>query len=195
MRTRLQVTNQLLQDLKFGRPEAVQVWYRSYSKRLKQFISQKISNANDVDEVVQDTFMSCLRHLPLFRGDSSIWTWMVRIANHEVADHYRRVYAKKVIKTLPIADINDLPEIEDSFEISQQVKAVLRKMSVTSRELLQRKYIDKQKIKQMADETGRSVKSVESLLFRARIEFRKLYALESVENRLEGQTEGVKNRA
>jgi RNA polymerase sigma-70 factor (ECF subfamily) len=170
--------HQLLQDLKFGRAEAVQVWYRNYSKPLKKFVSQKITNASDVDEVVQDIFMSCLKHLPLFRGESSIWTWMVHIANHEVADHYRRVYAKKVIKTLPVADMSELPEIEDSLEISHQVKAVLRKMSATSRELLQRKYIDRQKIRQMAKEMDRSVKSVESLLFRARIEFRELYALE-----------------
>lgn len=170
--------HQLLTDLKFGRPEAVKAWYKTYSEPLRQFIVQKMSNPNDVDEIVHDVFMECLKHLPLFRGESSIWTWMLRIAHHEVADYYRRSYAKKVIQTLPVTEMSDLPEIEGSFEISQKVKSVLRKMSATSRELLQRKYIDKQKIKTISQELGKSHKSVESLLFRARIEFRELYALE-----------------
>lgn len=169
---------QLLIDLKQGHPEAVQCWYKKYMKPLRLFLKQKVVNLSDVDELAQDTFMSCLKHLPLFRGESSIWTWMVRIAQHEVADYYRRKYAKKVVQTLSVSEIDDLPEIESSVEISYKVKSVLKKMSATSRELLQRKYIDKQHVKAIAIELGRSVKSIESLLFRARVEFRELYAQE-----------------
>jgi RNA polymerase sigma factor (sigma-70 family) len=122
--------------------------------------------------------MECLKHLPLFRGESSIWTWMQRIAHHEIADYYRKLYAKKVIQTLPVTELSELPEIEGSFEISQKVKSVLRKMSVVSRELLQRKYIDKQHVKVISKDLGKSDKAIESLLFRARVEFRELYALE-----------------
>jgi RNA polymerase sigma-70 factor (ECF subfamily) len=137
-----------------------------------------VSNAADVDELVHDIFMECLKHLPLFRGESSIWTWMQRIAHHEIADYYRKLYAKKVIQTLPVTELSELPEIEGSFEISQKVKSVLRKMSVVSRELLQRKYIDKQHVKVISKDLGKSDKAIESLLFRARVEFRELYALE-----------------
>lgn len=170
---------QLLTDLKYGRPEAVQAWYQQYAPSLKQLIEKKVRNAGDADEITHDVFMECLKHLPLFRGESSIWTWMVRIAHHEVADYYRRAYAKKVIKTLPVSELLQLPELEDSREISQRVKVVLKKMSETSRELLQRKYIDRQQIKHISREMGKSDKSIESLLFRARVEFRQLYALEA----------------
>lgn len=171
--------HQLLVDLKYGRPEAVQAWYQQYSQKLHKHITQKISNPSDVDELVHDVFMECLKHLPLFRGDSSIWTWMLHVAQHEIADYYRKSYAKKVIQTLPVTELNEFPEIEGSFEISQKVKSVLKKMSATSRELLQRKYIDKQHVKKISEDLGRSHKSIESLLFRARIEFKELYALET----------------
>lgn len=170
--------HQLVIDLKYGRPEAVQAWYQQYATPLREYLSQKVKNSADADELTHDVFMSCLKHLPLFRGESSIWTWMIHIAQHEVADYYRRSYAKKVIQTLPVNDLGELPELENSFEISQRVKNVLRKMSATSRELLQRKYIDKQKVKHISQAMGRSDKAIESLLFRARIEFRELYALE-----------------
>ncbi len=169
---------QLLIDLKYGRPEAVQAWYQEYAAPLRTYIQRKVQSDHDADEIVQDTFMECMKHLPLFRGESSIWTWMLNVARHEVADYYRRLYAKKVIQTLPVSENQELPELENSYEISQKVKSVLRKMSATSRELLQRKYIDKQKIKFISQELGKSDKSIESLLFRARLEFRELYALE-----------------
>jgi len=175
---RFPADHQLLTDLKFGRPEAVKAWYQKYAQPLRRHVHQKINNTGDADEIVHDIFMECLKHLPLFRGESSIWTWMLHVAHHEIADYYRRSYAKKVIKTLPVSEMSELPEIEDSYEISQKVKSVLKKMSAISRELLQRKYIDKQHVKTIAKELQRSEKSVESLLFRARIEFRELYALE-----------------
>jgi RNA polymerase sigma-70 factor, ECF subfamily len=169
----------LLEDLKRAAPQAVQTWYLHYTKPLEKFIAGKVDNAQDVEELVHDTFMSCLKHLPLFRGESSIKTWMVRIAQHEIADYYRRKYAKKVIKTLSVNEFSELASVETSYEISQKVKSVLRKMSASSRELLQRKYVDKQHVKTLAQELGRSAKGVEGLLFRARAEFRELYALES----------------
>jgi len=170
---------QLLIDLKHGQPEAVKVWFKKYSRPLHQLLVQKITNTQDLEELVQDTFISCLKHLPLFRGESSIWTWMCRVSQHEVADYYRRKYAKRVIKTLPVTEVGELMTIESSYEISQKVKAVLQKMSHSSRELLQRKYIDKQKMKVLAVDLDRSVKAVESALFRARAEFRQLYTLEN----------------
>lgn len=174
----LSADEKLLIDLKQGHSEAVKAWYDKYLSRLKKHIATKVNNNTDADEIVQDTFMSCLKHLPLFRGESSIWTWMVHVAHHEVADYYRRKYAKKVVQTLSLTDATELPKIENSGEISQKVASVLKKMSVSSRELLQQKYVDKQHVKAIAAECGKSVKSVESLLFRARIEFRELYAQE-----------------
>lgn len=171
---------QLLTDLKQGHPEAVKAWYDKYLLKLQRHINRKVENKHDADELVQDTFLSCLKHLPLFRGESSIWTWMVRIASHEVADYYRKKYAKKVVQTLSLADLSEVPKIDSSTEISHKVAVVLRKMSATSRELLQQKYVDKQHVKDIAAECGRSVKSVESMLFRARIEFRELYAQEKL---------------
>jgi DNA-directed RNA polymerase specialized sigma24 family protein len=48
-------------------------------------------------------------------------------------------------------------------------------MSQRSAELLQSKYIDHKKVGQIADEFGKSVKAIESELFRARQEFKLLW--------------------
>jgi RNA polymerase sigma-70 factor, ECF subfamily len=167
----------LLPQLKAGDSKAVQAWFRDYHDRLFQFIATKVSVEKDVEELVQDTFLGCLKHLPLFRGESSIWTWMMRVAHHEVADYYRKRYAKKFIHSLPLSDLLPLHDLSDAHEISQKVRLVLAKMAKEDREVLLMKYVDKKKVKQIATELGRTVKSVESVLFRARTEFRDLYTV------------------
>jgi RNA polymerase sigma-70 factor (ECF subfamily) len=165
----------LLSQLKSGNAKAVQTWFNEYHDRLFQSIALKVSIEKDVEELVQDTFLSCLKHLPLFRGESSILTWMLRVAHHEVADYYRKRYAKKFIHALPLSELFPLQDISDSHEISHKVRLVLAKMAKEEREILLMKYVDKKKVKQIASELGRTVKSVESVLFRARSEFRALY--------------------
>ncbi len=168
----------LLSQLKEGNSVAVREWYSLYYQRLLSLVRRKVSVEKDAEELVQDTFLGCLRHLPLFRGESSIWTWMCRISQHEVADYYRKRYAKKVIKSSPLSELLATEGLDTSQEVSHQVALVLHMMSAESREILQMKYIDRKKVKSIAEELGRSVKSIESLLFRARLEFRELYLLE-----------------
>ncbi len=166
---------QLLTKLKQGDSKAVQYWFSSYHDRLYELVSYKVSIHKDREEIVQDTFMSCLKHLPLFRGESSIWTWMVRIARHEIADYYRKRYAKKAIHALSLDDFFSIGQILDAHATSEKVRLALSKIRADYRELLLLKYVDKKKVKEIAEELGRTVKSVEADLFRARSEFRLAY--------------------
>lgn len=166
---------ELLAQLKVGNPQAVQKWFNLYQAKLLRLVKYRISYPQDAEEIVQETFLNCLKHLPLFRGKSSIWTWMQSVARHEIADYYRKKYAKKAIRTLPLGDLLLQAPISDTHEISHQVRLILGRMSHSYRELLLLKYVDKRKVKEIARDLGRSIKSVESDLFRARREFRHLW--------------------
>jgi len=166
----------LISELKEGKSQAVREWFKTYHDRLLRLVLQRISLETDAEELVQETFLNALKQLPLFRGDSSLWTWMVSIARHEIADFYRKKYAKKALHTVPLGDLIISTKIQDSSEISEAVMYCLGKMKAESVELLKLKYVDSKKVLEIAQDFGRSVKSVESELFRARNEFRALYA-------------------
>ncbi len=168
---------QLLQLLKKGSDQAVKIWFDLYFTKLLSIVELKVSNKKDAEEIVQQTFLNCLKHLPLFLGKSSIWTWMNSIARHEVSDYYRKKYAKKAIKTIPLSEFLPLREISDSDDVSQKVSAVLSQMKSSYKELLLLKYADGKKVAVIAKELGKSVKSVESDLFRARKEFKYLWVV------------------
>ena len=168
----------LLAELRQASPKAVRAWYQAYYSKLHRFVSGKVAVRSDADELTQDVFLSCLKHLPLFRGESSIWTWMIHVAKHEVADYYRKRYAKKFILALPLSEFLPIEPVHHAEEISSKVMSVLQEMKQEHRELLLMKYLDKKKVAQIALETGKTQKAVESLLFRARDEFRELFVLE-----------------
>lgn len=167
---------QLVQDLLRGEPKAVRSWYASYGPGLLRYAEHKLSSSDVAQELVQETFMNSLKNLRLFRGQSSLQTWMIGILNHEIADYYRKLYAKRAIKVIPLADwlLHELAT--DTPETPAKVRLALDKMVHDQKELLLQKYIDGKRVKQIALDLGKSVKAIESELFRARVEFRKIYS-------------------
>ncbi|MCB9813457.1 MAG: RNA polymerase sigma factor [Pseudomonadales bacterium] len=170
----------LLAKLKIGNPRAVTQWFNNYHNRMFALVVQKVSNPQDAEEIVQQTFLNCLKHLPLFRGNSSIWTWMNSIARHEIADYFRKKYAKKALKTTHLFDLLMIDDVDDSTEVSEKVTKVLKRMRNQYQEILMLKYIDNKKVAAIATELGKSIKAVESDLFRARKEFKALWAISRV---------------
>lgn len=165
----------LVEALKAGNELAVEYWFKKYRLKLKKITLSKISNSHQAEEVVQETFINCLQTLNLFKGNSSLLTWMQSVLRHEIADYYRKRYAKKFIQTIPLSDFLLEQNYKDATSSAELVSSVLRHMLQKNRELLLKKYVDCKKVKDIALEMGNTVKAVESDLFRARQEFKSLW--------------------
>jgi RNA polymerase sigma-70 factor (ECF subfamily) len=171
----------LVKALKNGDALAVEFWFKHYKNKLKVIATHKIASQATANEIVQETFINCLQTINLFQGKSSLLTWMQSILRHEIADYYRKRYAKKFIQTIPLSEFLIDHNYKDAAGTAELVSAVLKKMVVKNRELLLKKYVDCQKVKDIALELGSTVKAVESDLFRARREFKALWL--QVENK------------
>jgi RNA polymerase sigma-70 factor (ECF subfamily) len=165
----------LIAALKAGNELAVEYWFKKYRLQLKKIALSKITNQLQAAEIVQETFINCLQTLNLFKGRSSLLTWMQSVLRHEIADYYRKRYAKKFIKTIPLSDFLLEQNYKDAASSAELVSAVLKRMVQKNRELLLKKYVDCKKVKDIAIEMGNTVKAVESDLFRARREFKALW--------------------
>ncbi len=167
----------LLNKLKQGDPQAVQEWFEKYHDDMLNIAKKKVKSNADAQEIVQETFINCLKNLHTFNHDSKFKTWMYSILRHEIADYFRKLYAKKAIKTIPLSDLFFQKKIYNAHQTSVKVKQALKKMQDFRKELLYLKYVDKKKVKEIAQHLGKSIKSVESELYRARQEFKKQYVL------------------
>lgn len=165
----------LIERLRAGRRRAVEQWFRTYSPYLLRVAKKRLPRQEDAEEIVQETFINCVKQFSLFRGQSRLRTWMVSILNHEIADYYRKQYAKRALKVVPLADLLLARPVKNASETSEKVRLALSKMTREKKELLMMKYVDKKRVTEIARQLEKTVKSIESDLFRARREFRALY--------------------
>jgi RNA polymerase sigma-70 factor (ECF subfamily) len=153
--------------------------YQRYRTRLLYFILRKVEKLEDAEEILQDTFISALDSLPLFRKQSSFYTWLCAIAKHEMADFYR----KKKLKTIVFSRFPQLEKIVsqalspeaalEAKELEEEVVQCLKGLSEGYARILRLKYIDGLSYRQIAKKLKKPVKAIESKLSRARKAFAK----------------------
>ena len=76
------------------------------STRLKKFISRRVYNQSDVDDLVQMTYLEAFRNQHKFIGASSKETWLFGIASNLVRNHFKKTFSKPEMVALD--DVNFL---------------------------------------------------------------------------------------
>ena len=77
--TRLNCTNEC----------SFEVIYRAHGKDLYKFLCRLAGNRQDAEDLVQETFLSVMKKLPYFKGESSVKTWIYAIAVNKFRDGRR----------------------------------------------------------------------------------------------------------
>lgn len=73
-----------------GDREAMQQLVERYQRRVLAVVLGMVGNPEDAREIVQDAFIRAFRGLDRFKGDSSFYTWIYRIAVNLAIDSQRR---------------------------------------------------------------------------------------------------------
>jgi RNA polymerase sigma-70 factor, ECF subfamily len=63
---------------------------RAYERRIASVLYRLLDDRRDVEEATQDVFVQAWRHLPRFRRDAQLFTWLYRIAVNEALMRRRR---------------------------------------------------------------------------------------------------------
>lgn len=71
---------ELVEEVRNGRREAYTELMRRHQDRVYWFVRKIVGTHEDADDVTQETFVRAYLNLGDFRGDSSFFTWVYRIA-------------------------------------------------------------------------------------------------------------------
>ena len=72
-----------------GRDEAaIRSIMQANNRRLYRLARGILRNDSEAEDVVQETYVRAFTHLDSFRGDSSLATWLARIAMNEALGKY-----------------------------------------------------------------------------------------------------------
>lgn len=105
----------LVQALQAGSDEAFRQLIAQYSGPLYSLLLRSLADSADAADVTQDVFIKVFRSIAGFHGDSSLRTWIYRIAMHE-ASNSRRWWMRH--KKAEVTIDGDSSEDEDGLSFS-----------------------------------------------------------------------------
>lgn len=165
----------LIQKLKQGDRRAFEEFYNQTYKNLYSYVLGRIDVVADAQELAHDAYLSFLDSLPLFRGGSSLKTFLYAIVKHEVADYFRKKYAKKAIMTVPYMDHVYTEKLYTSLVLNEQIERIYARLAKDYVVILRLRYEEDMKVEIIANHLRLTLKATESRLWRARKAFQKAY--------------------
>jgi RNA polymerase sigma-70 factor (ECF subfamily) len=154
---------------------------KKYRNPVKFLVQKMITNSEDIEDVVIDTFGKAFSNINNYAPDYAFSTWLFKIATNRCIDHIR----KKRINTL---SINNTFENEDGGydgidldsgglspeeeTIKEQKNKLMRqfvdKLKPNYKRLVEMRYFEELSYEEIADKLELPVGTVKAQLFRAR---------------------------
>jgi len=178
---------ELVEKLKQGDPDAVEQMYNANVDRVYSLVFNQVDRDHEVaQEIVQETFVAAVKAVKFFQVRSSISTWLCSIANRKVADYYRRKKREDKHRVGYDVEQEKIPDIsrgaaapEEAEDFNIAVRQALSKLPLHYRQAVILKYVEGFSVADIGEIMGRSAKSVEGLLTRARKELQDELATQS----------------
>jgi len=92
-----------------GDAAAFETLYRAHAGRLFGLLTRMTGSAHDAEDLLQDVFVHAHRKLASFRGESSLGTWLYRLAVNQCLDHLRGKQSRMARATASL-DEDEAPE-------------------------------------------------------------------------------------
>lgn len=79
----------LVEGLRTGEERAYEVLITTFQQPVYNLVSRLLNDPTDASDVVQEVFLKVFRKIGAFRGESSLKTWIYRIAVNEAYNYQR----------------------------------------------------------------------------------------------------------
>jgi len=156
-------------------------FYQKYKLPISHFVYRQLHDQSLAEEITQDVFMDFIERIRDFQHQSTLKTYLYSIARNKVVDVIRKKKIKKILfSSLPSFVVEGLKTVlidEDieKRELARKIKNVFSKLPNDYRLVLRLKYIEEEKVKAIAKKLSLGFKATESLIFRARKTFIKVF--------------------
>jgi RNA polymerase sigma-70 factor (ECF subfamily) len=141
-----------------------------------------VPNKEDAEDIAQDVFVEVFNSINNFKGDSKLSTWIYRITTNKCLEFIRKRNTKKRFAFLQSITGNEMPLDKSSYfteinhpgiilenkEKSEVLFKAINKLPESQRVMFTLSKVDGLSYKEIAEITGNSLSSVESVLFRSK---------------------------
>ncbi len=160
----------LLMAIAAGDRRALEELYLSYHRRLARFLSRFTPRYENIEEIINDTFMVVWQNAKEFRNASQVSTWIIGIAYRTALKSFRRQ------KNHAVASLEDYPEqtVDPTVdaEVNDWLKHGLNRLPIEQRLTLELAYHMGHSLEEIAAITDCPVGTVKARMFHAREKLR-----------------------
>lgn len=149
--------------------------YEKYSNIIFKYLLTFTHNKEIAEELMQETFYSAIKNIDKFNNNSSLKTWLCKIAKNKFFDYYKK------IKKLEIVDIDKVNEtllserFEDNFEIKEKMIDLykkIHKLDENSKEVVYLRAIGGFSFKEIGEIMGKKEEWARVIFYRAKIKLK-----------------------
>jgi RNA polymerase sigma-70 factor (ECF subfamily) len=158
-----------------GNERAFQALVVKYQRRIARHVARYVRRAADVEEVVQDAFIRAYRGLASFRGESSFYSWLYRIATNAAFSFLKKTAGE--VQADERSDEGFEPGLTDeqsperillARQIGDAVERAMARLQPELAEALVLFEVEGKSYKEIAQMLGTPIGTVRTRIFRAR---------------------------
>jgi RNA polymerase sigma-70 factor (ECF subfamily) len=162
----------LIANVAAGDRRALETLYLNYHRRLSHFLARYTRSYENIEEILNDTFLVVWQSAPHFRHASRVSTWIMGIAYRTALKSLRRQQQHR--ETLP-SDLIPDPSSDPTHAMETQdwIEQGLRLLSLEQRLTLELAYHFGHSVEEIAEITAVPVGTVKARMFHAREKLRR----------------------
>jgi RNA polymerase sigma-70 factor (ECF subfamily) len=152
-----------------------------YAPRLFHFLRKRLSNDQDVEDLVQETFIKAYQNIDRYDTGWKFSTWLYTIAVRLTVSHYRSGRAKLASVTQPLPEMEtassasgEPADLLTREQDSQNLWLLARSLKQDWYDALWLRYVEEMSIKEIAAVMKKTQIYVRVLLHRARLKLTRL---------------------
>jgi len=146
-----------------------------YERQIYRVCYRFVDNRDDAMDLAQEVFIKAFEHLPTFRRESSLKTWLYRIAMNHCINHVKKHSHEFVEVTEFTGSIN--PSIQAHLEDEEQrahFRSLVKHLPPKQKAILEMRINEQLSYEEIANMSGRSVSTIKASVFFALEKLRKL---------------------
>ena len=146
-----------------------------YERQVYRVCYRFVNNRDDAMDLAQEVFIKAFEHLPNFRRESSMKTWLYRIAMNHCINHVKKNSREFVQITENVGSTRASIHSEmEEREKREQFRSLVKKLPPKQKAILEMRIHEQLSYEEIATMSGRSISTIKASVFFALEKLRKL---------------------
>ncbi len=171
----MQDEQSLVQRAQHHDQEAFAQLYEEHFDKIYRYITLKIGNETEAEDMTQQVFLNALKSISSFKWKGIPFSaWLFRIAHNQVVDYFRSKKRTAVPLDESLASSDNNPQLvtEQRLDIEQLLSAT-KQLTEAQREVISLRFASELPIAQVAKAMGKSQGAIKALQHSAIVALRK----------------------